>query len=136
MTSKAADKIVDALNQLLEGFSELTENIQQELGEKTDLAATEEEELNADLESALVTELRAAIESVLENEDHSTEEVAGLIATMYEALEEIDPDIFERSLGEDENETEDEYDDIDDDDDDDEIDDDDNYEDDDDEEDY
>jgi len=95
---KAAEKIIEALTQLMEGFSELQDEIENEYG-----ISTEDEELDeakgakarTAAESALVAEMRAALESVIESEDYSPEEVATLLGSITEALEEIDPNIFE-----------------------------------------
>lgn len=105
---KAAEKIIDALTQLLEGYAELQESLEADFGTS---ASEEEEETSAELDAALVTEVRSALESVIENEDYSAEEVASVISAFTDALQEIDPDVFE-----DEKEEEDDDEDYDDDD--------------------
>lgn len=105
MGNKSAEKIIDGLSQLLEGFSELQESIHREykkgkateIEEDDDDEETEEDEvieLDEEAEAAVAQEVRAALEAVLESEDHSVEEVASLMAAISEGLEEIDPDIF------------------------------------------
>jgi ribonuclease E len=109
MASKAAEKIIDALTQLVEGFAELQESI--EIGvpagdEDESDDAIEEIEAGEDVEDALVAELRTSIESVIENEDCSPEDLASIISALTDALEEIDPDVF-ASSADDEDEDED-----------------------------
>lgn len=98
---RASDKIIDALSQLLEGFKEIQQNVQGEVGED-DTEQDAEVESSPEVEAALVTEMRGAIEAAIENTDASPEEFGELIASMTEALEEIDPDIFESTGDDDE----------------------------------
>jgi len=124
MSTKAADKIIDALVQLLEGYSDLQQAVEEDLGldlEKDGLVE-EDIELNPEMDAAMVTELRFVIETVMETEDYSTEEVASLISNLTDALEEIDPDVFETEdieidIDEEDEDIEDYDDDLDDDDD-------------------
>jgi hypothetical protein len=101
---KAAEKIIDALTQLLEGYAELQESLEADFGAS---GAEEEDETSAELDAALVTEVRSALESVIENEDFSAEEVASVISAFTDALQEIDPDVFEEEKDEDEDEEDD-----------------------------
>jgi len=111
MTSKAAEKIIEALTQLMEGYCELQEAVENDYGSA---ATTEDDEeggeLNAEADAALVTEMRAAVESVLESEDYTRDELGSIISTLTDALEEIDPDVFEKEL-EGEDDDDDDYDD-------------------------
>lgn len=113
MTTKAVEKIIDAMNQLLEGYSELQELLEEDLG--TEKEAAEEGELSSEVDAALVSELRTALESLVESEDYSTEELASVVSALTDALQEMDPDVFESGEEED-----DDFDDDDDDDEDDE----------------
>ena len=133
MSTKAAEKIIDALTQLVEGFAELQEKLEEDYDperEGDDDKETEGEESSSSLEDALVTEIRAAVESVIENEDCAPEDLASIVSALTDALEEIAPEVFtQESEEEDEEEEEEEYDedeeddiDLDDDDDDDEYD--------------
>ena len=124
MTSKPSEKIIDALTQLLEGFSELQEMVETDYGAQATTNDDEgESELDKEIDAAIVIEIRAAIESVMESEDYSPEEIAAVISTLTDALEEIDPDVFEDETEESEEEDEDEdYDDDDDEDEDDDLD--------------
>ncbi len=108
MSTKAAEKIVEALTQLVEGFAELQEHLESEYGaESEDDEGTEDEEETSDLEDALVTEVRAAVESVIENEDCAPEDLASIISALTGALEEVAPEVFaEGSEEEDEEEEE------------------------------
>jgi hypothetical protein len=121
MSTKAAEKIVEALTQLVEGFAELQEHLEGEYGVEADEDESDddEEKESSDLEDALVTEVRAAVESVIENEDCAPEDLASIISALTGALEEIAPEIFAEGEEQQEEEKEDEDDDIDLDDDDD-----------------
>ena len=111
MGKRAAEKIADSLALLLEGYNELKENLKEELSV---VSEDEDEEIeDQDVDAAMVTEVKAAIETALESEDYSPELLGSAIAVMTEALEEIDPSVFESSEEDDEKET-DEYDDEDD----------------------
>lgn len=119
MSTKAAEKIIDALTQLVEGFAELQEHLEGEFDpereEDTSESESEEGETkNSSLEDALVTEVRAAVESVIENEDCAPEDLASVISALTDALEEIAPEVFSQTE-EEEEEDEDEYEDDDDD---------------------
>jgi len=107
MTSKAAEKIIEALTQLMEGYCELQEAVENDYGASGTSEDDEGGELNAEADAALVTEMRAAIESVLEAEDYTPDEFGSIISTLTDALEEIDPDVFEKSFDGDDDEDED-----------------------------
>lgn len=110
MGKRAAEKIADSLAMLLEGYNELKENLKEELSV---VSEDEDEEIeDQDVDAAMVTEVKAAIETALESEDYSPELLGSAIAVMTEALEEIDPSVFESSEEEDDSEEEtEEYDD-------------------------
>ncbi|MBN8549170.1 MAG: hypothetical protein J0M12_07655 [Deltaproteobacteria bacterium] len=112
---KAAEKIIDALTQLMEGYAELQESLEHDYGVDPE-ASDEDNEANAELDTALLTEVRAAVESIIENEDYTAEEVGAVISALTDALQEIDPDIFTEET-EEEDEDDDDLDDDDDDDD-------------------
>lgn len=114
MASKAAEKIIGGLTELLQGFNELQEELQNQLGEGAPEIVeddTQEEESNPEVEAQLVNEVRNSLEAVIDAEDCSPTDVAGLISALTEALEEIDPEIFDEQSGEDEEEEE-EYEDL------------------------
>ena len=115
MSTKAAEKIVEALTQLVEGFAELQEQLEAEYGAESDDDDTTEEGETSDLEDALVTEVRAAVESVIENEDCAPEDLASIISALTGSREEIAPEVFadESESSEDEEEDDDEDEDID-----------------------
>lgn len=104
MASKPAEKIIEALNHLMEGYAELQESIRIDLGD-------EKEEDILEIETALATEMRAALETLIDGEDYSAEEIATLLSSLTQALEEIDPDVFESDLDEDEVDDDDDNDD-------------------------
>ena len=124
MAMKATEKVIEALTMLFEGYAELQVSIENEHGiNTTDDDDVDDETATTDVEAALVTEMRAALEAVIEAEDYTPDDMASFISTMTEALEEIDPDVFEQEADPDDEENavdedDDEYDDDDDDDDD------------------
>jgi len=123
MTTKATEKIIDALTQLVEGFAELQEGLEADFDPESDDDEKEDEGSDLDIEDALVTEIRAAVEAVIENEDCAPEDLASIVSALTDALEELDPEIF--SGEESEEEEEEEYEEEEEDDDDDDYDDDD-----------
>jgi Sec-independent protein translocase protein TatA len=109
MSTKAAEKIIDALTQLVEGFAELQEKLEEEYDPERkddDDDASEGEESNSSLEDALVTEIRAAVESVIENEDCAPEDLASIVSALTDALEEIAPEVFTQESEEEDEEEE------------------------------
>ena len=105
MGSKITRKITDALSELLEGYTELLESLEDEY--PTDDIGDVDSNDELDIESSLITEVRAALELVMESEDYSPDDIASLITSMTEALEEIDPSIFEQEEGEEEDDDDD-----------------------------
>ena len=101
-----AEKIIDALVQLMDGYKELRESVEEELG------ASEEDDTDgvasAEVEANLANEVRAAVESFIESEGFAADELAPVVVHLTSALEEIDPDVFESAESEDEDEDEDE----------------------------
>lgn len=122
MTSKATEKIIDALTQLVEGFAELQESLEDDFkpGSDSDDEDDSDEESEGDIEDALVTEIRAAVEAVIENEDCAPEDLASIVSALTGALEEIDPEVFadDESSDDDEEEEDDDEEEYDEDDDD------------------
>lgn len=112
MANKATEKIVDGLTQLLEGYYDLQQSVAEDLG-VDDSERDEEEtaELDAEVQAALSNEMRIALESVLEEDEHSIEGIAALVSNITEAIEEIDPDVFESSSEDDDEEDEIDFDD-------------------------
>ncbi len=117
MTTKAAQKIIDGMTQLLEGFSELEQMVEEDFAGAHVAAAEDEVEAKAEIEAAIILEVKTAVEVVIENESFSAEDMASVVSALTEALEEIDPDVF---MGDLEIEEDDDDDDLDDDIDDDE----------------
>lgn len=103
MAMRAAEKLIEALTLFVEGFALLQESVESDYGSREEEAFDEEgeSELSLEIDAAIVTEMRAAIETVMETEDLSAEEFATAISTLSEALEEIDPDVFETEETED-----------------------------------
>jgi hypothetical protein len=106
MASKVTRKITEALSDLLQAYSELLEGLQTEFGISEESETEPSEEAADELESSLVNEVRAALELVMDQDDYAADDVAALITSLTEALEEIDPTIFEASEGEEEEEEE------------------------------
>jgi DNA-binding FrmR family transcriptional regulator len=97
MSTKAAEKIIEALTELVQGFAELQEQLENDFGTKSEEDETddnESEEASSELQDALVTEVRAAVESVIENEDCAPEDIASVISALTGALEEVAPEVF------------------------------------------
>lgn len=111
MSTKAAEKIIDALTQLVEGFAELQEKLEEDYDPERTEDETEESEAKPEvegssLEDALVTEIRAAVEAVIENEDCAPEDLASIVSALTDALEEIAPEVFTQESEEDEEDEE------------------------------
>ncbi len=105
--SKALAKVTEALTQLMEGYAELQAAVEEDLGSTSD----DEDVVSSEVDTGVISEVRSALETLVENEDYSVEEIASVIATLTEGLQELDPDIFEGEEDEDEDEDEDEVDD-------------------------
>ena len=112
MAKKGAEKIIEALTQLMDGFTALQASAEEEVDQE--ISELEEDSDTTNVDAAIVNEMKLAMESMIETEDYSTEEIATLLSTMTDALEEIDPNVFSAEEGEDE----DDDDEVDDDDDD------------------
>ncbi len=96
MANKASEKIIDALSQLIEGFNELQESIESDFtSEQPDEEYEEGQDVNTEIDAGVVNEMRAALEAVIDAEDVSPEEIASMLSSLTEALEEIDPEVFE-----------------------------------------
>lgn len=112
MAKKGAEKIIEALTQLMDGFSELQTSAEEEVDEEAE--DLEEDGAAGTVDAAIVNEMKLAMESVIETEDYSTEEIATLLSTMTDALEEIDPNVFSAQDEEEEEDDEAEDEDLDD----------------------
>ncbi len=100
MSKRATEKIIEALSQLLEGFAELQDSVEADLEDDVEEDEDDEDEEEPaakilDPDAAIVKQMKIAIESVIETDDYTPEEFANIIASLTEALEEIDPNIFE-----------------------------------------
>lgn len=85
MAKNASDRIIEGLTTLLQGFSDLEDMIE------TDYGTTSDDE---EFSSHMITEISAAIETVIEDEDYTPEYIASVVSALMGALEELDPDIF------------------------------------------
>lgn len=92
---RAAEKIIEGLTQLMEGFVELQAKIEGDFDSGSEGGEEEDSDLRVEIDAALVTEMRATLEAVMDAEDYSADEVATFISVAQDALEEIDPDVFE-----------------------------------------
>ncbi|MCB0334326.1 MAG: hypothetical protein KDD55_12545 [Bdellovibrionales bacterium] len=111
MTTSAAERIIEGLTLFMDGFIELRERIEGEFGgdDEDDFGnPRSSSEVSLEIDAALVTEIRASLEAVIDAEDLSTEELATAISTVTDAIEEIDPDVFASEEEEEEDELEDE----------------------------
>lgn len=88
--------MTEALSDLLEAYSELLESLQEEFGEEGSDPEDGAVATSPEMESGLVNEVRAAVELVMDQDDYTADDIASLITSMTEALEEIDPSIFEQ----------------------------------------
>jgi hypothetical protein len=96
MVMKASEKIIEGLTTVMEGFAALQQAIEEEYDvEEAELDDSPDSPANLEIDAAIVTEVRACVEAVMENEEYAPEEVASLVSTMTDALEEIDPGVFE-----------------------------------------
>lgn len=92
---KSEEKLIDAMTQLLEAYTELQATVESDCAVDETDDADEQDSLTTEVDAALITEMHSVLEVVMDSEEYSSEEIAGLISTMSEALEEIDPDVFE-----------------------------------------
>ena len=98
MIETARARMIQALSALQQAFDELEAAL--EAGVVADIregrvTLKNDSDLQAEYEAQLVGESRVVVESVLEDSDWSTDDLASVIATLTDALEEIDPDLFE-----------------------------------------
>jgi hypothetical protein len=105
MSSKASEKIIEAVTLLVEGFAELQENaeeygITEDTGEEDEANDEADEGAANGFNDALVTELRAVVESVIDNEDCGPEDLATILSALGGALEEVAPEVFAQGEGE------------------------------------
>ena len=92
---RAAEKIIEGLTQLMEGFVELQSKIEADFDSDSEGREEEDPDLRVEIDAALVTEMRATLEALMDAEDYSADEIATFISVAQDALEEIDPDVFE-----------------------------------------
>ncbi len=119
MNSKATEKIIDGLNQLLEGYAELKLSLKKEFGYKEEVEQDEEKEdeskesetLSEEFEEALAMEIKGAMENVVDNENYSPQDFAEVFSLLSDSLEELDPDIFASAEDEDNDDDDDDDDD-------------------------
>lgn len=104
MAKEIQEKLVEAISQLVESYSELRESAEAEFQEEhdEDEGELDPDELETGIDATIVSELRLAIESVIDSEDFAPDDFAVLLGAMSDALEEIDPDVFEAEIEEDE----------------------------------
>lgn len=89
---KNFDKLTESLSSLIETFLLMEEEIKEDLELEED---NEDQELETEVSDKLMNSVRMAIESVMDTDDYTSEEIAGLIANLMEGLQEIDPDAFD-----------------------------------------
>lgn len=120
MTTKAAEKIISGITEALAGFEELKTSIEEDIsagpasgGKKQSAKA-----IATEIAAAISLEMRSILDTIVEEEEQSVETLAAFSAALTDAIEELDPDVFD-SEDEDEDDEVDEDDDDDSDDDDD-----------------
>lgn len=102
------EKLVQSLTSFFSNYRELEDVAYKDVKDSDD----SEQAVAASNEAydKVVGELQQSLTTVLEREPYSTEEIAGAMSCLIEALEEIDPDLFEE-LDEEDDDDEDEEDD-------------------------
>ena len=79
MTTKATEKIIEALTQLVEGFAELQEKLEEDYDPEVerdsgdDDSDSDEEESSSEIGEAMVTEIKAAVELLFKVEVKSVQ---------------------------------------------------------------
>ncbi len=118
MTTKAAEKIISGLTEALTGFEELRTSIEEDIsagpisGGKKQSAKS----IATEIAAAISLELRSILDTIIEEEEQPVELVAAFAASLTDAIEEFDPDVFEEGEAPEDAEEEDDDDDEDDDD--------------------
>lgn len=107
MARNPGDKIQEGLSTMLQGFSELEDMLEADFS-----GETESEEYTA----SVVAEVLSAIESLIDSEDYTPRYIASVVTALTDALEEVDPDLFNAEKEAEEAEEDDDDDDDDDDD--------------------
>jgi hypothetical protein len=105
MSAKATEKMIEALTLFMEGYQELQESVEADFTSES--KDDDDDTVSAEMDAAIVAEVRVALESVMDSEDYSSEEFAAAISSLTESLEELDPDVFSGEEDEDEDEEED-----------------------------
>lgn len=103
--AKSVNKITEALSLLMEGFTELEGTVRDEPlddEESEEEIGKEEEGLTEEQEAEIVNQVRSAMDDMMDSDDYSTEEVASMLTHLMEALQDIDPDVFDIEEVEDE----------------------------------
>ena len=78
MAKNATDKIVEGLTMLLKGFGELEDMVEADYGTEPD---------DEEFSSHIVTEVSAAMETVVEDEEYTPEYIASVVSALMGALE-------------------------------------------------
>ena len=107
MRNKASDKITEALAQLMEGLTELDEEVKSQHNMDPETEELEDPDIAAEIEAEIITEVRAAVETLMDTDDYSSEEIANLVTSLREALQEIDPSVFDTLSDSDEDDDDD-----------------------------
>ncbi len=95
MAQESTRSMIEGLSLFLEGFIRNQYELQEEFGATgtTDGSAAVKDGI--DLDTAVVIEMRAVMEGIMEAEDYSPEELAALTAVMTDAIEQISPEVFQ-----------------------------------------
>ena len=104
MASHANDKLVSALSQLAEAYAELQEELEEKFnsGEREedddfeDEENDDEEALAEEVDAAMVSELKLAIDSVIDSDDVATEEFAAIFRQPHFLLQKPKAFVFSR----------------------------------------
>ena len=102
MTIKSIEKVTETLAKLLQAYEELRNSAESQVQVAAKHADSDAEtdlddeaiEAEIEIEETVSSDIKAAVDGLLDNGDHSVEDLAILISHLTEALEQIDPDVF------------------------------------------
>ena len=112
MDNKTLDKLIKSMNGLIAGFQAVEEDVkaQHDIDPESDDLNDDPEKL-AEINTGVISEVRTILETMIDDDEYSAEEIGKVLTALSEALQEIDPDVFDAS--DDDEEDDDESDDVD-----------------------
>ncbi len=94
---KSSNKLADSLTAYFSAYKALEETLQEDYGTES----------SNDLSAALVGEVSSALETVLDSDEFSPTFVGSSVKILIEALEDLDPEMFEASGKDEDKDTDD-----------------------------